>query len=128
MAVSSEGNERIYAGLPRERIPWYPTIDATRCRPDACGLACIGACPQKVYEHEANGRVIVARPFACTVGDISCSFQCPFDAISFPSQRAAPTAQGPPAGARSVLRAPPDHALVTQAVIRVAGRSEEAWP
>mgnify|MGYP005860227389 CR=1 FL=1 len=76
-----------YAGLPRERIPWYPTIDAERCRPGECQLQCIAACPQHVYDRAEGGRVIVARPYDCTVGDISCSFQCPFDAISFPSQR-----------------------------------------
>lgn len=76
-----------YAGIPRERIPWYPTIDAERCRPDACALNCISWCQKDVYAREASGRVVVARPYACTVGDISCSMQCPFDAIAFPSQR-----------------------------------------
>jgi NAD-dependent dihydropyrimidine dehydrogenase PreA subunit len=87
MATATQGSSGAYAGLPRERIPWYPTIVAEHCRPTECGLACIAACPQNVYEHQADGRVMVARPLACTVGDISCSFQCPFDAIRFPSQR-----------------------------------------
>jgi NAD-dependent dihydropyrimidine dehydrogenase PreA subunit len=75
-----------YAGIPRERIAWYPTIDPERCRPGECQLNCIAACPQHVYERAQDGRVMVARPYDCTVGDISCSFQCPFEAISFPSQ------------------------------------------
>jgi len=76
-----------YAGVPRERIAWHPTIDPERCRPEQCQLNCIAWCPQGVYEREASGRVVVARPLTCTVGDISCSFQCPLDAISFPSKR-----------------------------------------
>jgi len=77
-----------YAGVPRERIAWYPTIDAARCHPDQCQLNCMAWCQKGVYARDDSGRVVVARPLACTVGDISCSFQCPLDAISFPSKRA----------------------------------------
>lgn len=77
-----------YAGIPRERIPWYPTIDAAWCQPMHCELNCISWCQKQVYVRQEDGTVIVARPFACTVGDISCSIQCPFDAIHFPDKRA----------------------------------------
>ena len=80
-------NQRTYAGIPRERIAWYPTIDAERCHPDQCQLNCIAWCQKGVYARDEGGRVVVAQPFACTVGDISCSFQCPLDAIGFPSKR-----------------------------------------
>ncbi len=83
----SDRPQEEYAGLPRERIAWYPTIDAARCRPAECQLNCISWCPKNVYERTDDGQVIVAQPYACTVGDISCSMQCPFDAIRFPSQR-----------------------------------------
>jgi NAD-dependent dihydropyrimidine dehydrogenase PreA subunit len=76
-----------YAGIPRERIAWYPMIDAAQCHPERCELNCLSWCQKGVYQKTADGRVIVAQPFACTVGDISCSVQCPLDAISFPSQR-----------------------------------------
>lgn len=79
--------QETYAGIPRERIAWYPTIDEGRCRPTECQLNCIAACPKHVYGRADDGRVIVAQPYVCTVGDISCSMQCPFDAIRFPSQR-----------------------------------------
>ena len=82
----SDGTDS-YAGIPRERIAWYPTIDAERCHPEQCQLNCMAACPQHVYDRAENGKVIVARPYACTVGDISCSFQCPLEAISSPSKR-----------------------------------------
>ena len=76
-----------YAGIPRERIPWYPTIVVERCRYEACAHECVTACSQGVYALDKEGRVLVAHPYACTVGDISCSVQCPFEAIQFPSQR-----------------------------------------
>ena len=76
-----------YAGIPRERIAWYPTIDSQRCQPERCQLNCVAWCQEHVYERQEDGRVVVARPFDCNVGDVSCSFQCPFDAISFPSKR-----------------------------------------
>ena len=85
--MDSQQPQETYAGIPRERIAWYPTIDATRCRSGECQLNCIAACPKGVYERAADGKVIVARPYTCTVGDISCSMQCPFEAITFPSQR-----------------------------------------
>jgi len=75
------------AGVPRARIAGYPTSDPARGRPEQCQLNCIAWGPQGVYERASGGRVIVARPLACTVGDISCSFQCPLEAISFPSKR-----------------------------------------
>lgn len=87
MAASANEQSNSYAGVPRERINWYPTIDAERCSPASCQQECIAACPQHVYARQADGSVIVAWPFRCTVGDISCSYQCPLDAISFPSKR-----------------------------------------
>lgn len=77
-----------YAGIPRERIAWFPTIDAARCQPARCELNCISWCQEGVYAQQEDGTVIVARPYACNVGDVSCSFQCPFDAINFPNKRA----------------------------------------
>lgn len=87
MPAGQSDQSDAYTGIPRERIPWFPTIDVARCQSEACQQECIAACPQGVYRREADGRVIVARPMSCTVGDISCSFQCPLDAIRFPSQR-----------------------------------------
>jgi NAD-dependent dihydropyrimidine dehydrogenase PreA subunit len=72
--------------FPREKIDWFPTINIDLCKPDACQQECIRACPRNIYERTAQGKVIVARPYECTVGDISCSYQCPFEAISFPSR------------------------------------------
>jgi NAD-dependent dihydropyrimidine dehydrogenase PreA subunit len=77
-----------YAGVPREKIDWFPTINPDLCKPDACQKQCVRACPRNIYERTEQGAVVVARPYECTVGDISCSFACPFEAISFPSRQA----------------------------------------
>ncbi|MGQ9681428.1 MAG: hypothetical protein ACUVX9_02705 [Anaerolineae bacterium] len=81
------GDPGSFTGIPRRLIAWYPTIDPARCQPEHCELNCIAWCQEHVYERQEDGRVIVARPYDCNVGDVSCSFQCPFDAISFPSRR-----------------------------------------
>ena len=76
-----------YVGIPRERIAWFPSIDPERCQPDRCQLNCVSWCERRVYARQDDGTMAVARPYECAVGDISCSFQCPFDAIRFPSKR-----------------------------------------
>ena len=75
-----------YAGVPREKIDWFPTINPDLCKPESCNQECISACPRNIYERAADGKVFVARPNECTVGDISCSYKCHLDAISFPSR------------------------------------------
>jgi len=79
-------SQETYAGVPRRMIGWYPTIDPILCQPSRCHSECISACPRNIYEKTQFGIVIVARPYECTVGDISCSYACPFGAISFPSR------------------------------------------
>ena len=80
--------QELYVGVPREKIEWFPTINPDLCKPQSCHQECIGACPRNIYERTDQSKVVVARPFECTVGDISCSFACPFEAISFPSRQA----------------------------------------
>ena len=71
-------------GLPRELIPWGPTIDASRCRGSG---ECVKFCPNSVYEFEAAiGRARVARYHQCVVLCNNCVSVCPNGAISFPSQ------------------------------------------
>jgi len=75
-----------YAGLPRNEIDWFPRIDMEKCQPEKCGLVCVKYCPFGVFSIKGNGLVEVSRPYECNVGDESCKFQCPYDAISFPSR------------------------------------------
>lgn len=75
-----------YTGLPRNEIDWFPKIDKKKCRPDECGFICVKFCPFGVFSHNGNGFVDVLKPYECNVGDESCRFQCPYDAISFPKR------------------------------------------
>ena len=69
-------------GIPREQIPWFPTVDGEACI--GCSL-CFVTCGRGVYEME--GRVaVVARGMDCMVGCSTCAAVCPTEAISFPSQ------------------------------------------
>ncbi|NDJ77217.1 MAG: ferredoxin family protein [Chloroflexi bacterium] len=70
--------------VPREEIPWHPTIDDQRC--DRCGV-CLSFCPKDVFEVDmATGAVQVVRPAACVFLCTGCVAQCASDAISFPDR------------------------------------------
>jgi CDP-4-dehydro-6-deoxyglucose reductase len=71
------------AGIPREQIPWYPSIDSTRCLGDR---KCISFCAKGVYRWDADlGRPVVDQPFNCPVGCDGCTDICMAGAIAFPS-------------------------------------------
>lgn len=61
-------------------IPWYPVIDAARCK--AC-RQCLGFCLFGVYT-EAAGRVAVAHPQRCKTNCPACARICPEAALIFP--------------------------------------------
>jgi len=71
------------AQIPREEIPWYPTVD-----PDACvgNQDCIAFCAQDVFRWDSGaGHTVAAAPFNCVVGCRECVQVCVSQAISFPS-------------------------------------------
>lgn len=68
-----------FAGVPREEIPWHPTIDPEKCV--KCGM-CMN-CNKKVYDWTPEG-ARVARPMQCVVGCTTCANLCLGNAISFP--------------------------------------------
>lgn len=72
---------REYMGIPREKITWFPTIDANACT--RCG-ECVEFCHNDVLSLGEKATV-VANPYNCVVGCSSCQKVCPVDAISFPS-------------------------------------------
>jgi len=76
-----------YTGLPRSKIDWFPCIDQEKCKPPECNFHCVKFCPFGVFSQNTSGVVQVFKPYECNVGDESCRFQCPFDAISFPTRR-----------------------------------------
>lgn len=74
-----------YTGLPRQEIDWFPRIEQEKCRPQECNFHCVKFCPFSVFSHN-DGTVTVSNPYKCNVGDESCKFQCPLDAIAFPTR------------------------------------------
>jgi MinD superfamily P-loop ATPase len=72
--------ERTYGGIPREKIPWHPTILAEKCT--KCGT-CVSFCHQAVYVDDDGPAV--KKPFNCIVGCTGCASECPSQAIVFPS-------------------------------------------
>lgn len=76
------GNQPTWHGIPRNEIPWFPTVDAATCI--HCGL-CYVTCGRGVYEMpEGNLAAVVAEPCKCMVGCSTCGTICPARAISFP--------------------------------------------
>lgn len=68
--------------VPRDKIPWYPTIDEEKCT--GC-RECFEFCKNEVFEwdDEKNCPKVV-NPLNCVVGCSACMNLCSQDAISFP--------------------------------------------
>ncbi|MCW3996056.1 MAG: ferredoxin family protein [Candidatus Bathyarchaeota archaeon] len=82
--------EETYEGVPRSKIPWYPTIDYDKCT--GCG-SCVDYCTAGgfgVYaleKKDGQKRPIVKNPYNCIVFCRGCEDKdvCPVGAISHPS-------------------------------------------
>ncbi len=72
-----------YQNIPRDEIPWYPTIDSNLCLNDN---VCIDFCSNDVFRID-DINTVVANPYNCVVGCSSCGTQCPSGAITFPDKR-----------------------------------------
>jgi NAD-dependent dihydropyrimidine dehydrogenase PreA subunit len=73
-----------HRGIPREKLPWFPTINYDACISD---LECLNFCPHDVFAWDQDtGRPIVAHPYRCVPGCESCGETCKAQAISFPSK------------------------------------------
>ncbi|MFW6117770.1 MAG: 4Fe-4S dicluster domain-containing protein [Thermoproteota archaeon] len=78
--------EKTYKGIPRNKIPWYPTIDREKCI--SCGN-CVDFCHkgvQEFVEEQGEEEVVVKKPYNCVVSCTGCEDQCPVEAITFPSK------------------------------------------
>ncbi len=72
------------AKIPREKIPWFPSINYDLCRG---AKECLSFCPNHVYVwDEQAARIIVANPYNCGVGCDNCVQICPNQAIAFPDK------------------------------------------
>lgn len=71
-----------WRGIPREEIPWFPTIDAEKCV--GC-RECITICKNGVLAFdEAAQKSKVVNPYNCVVECRTCARLCPVEAINFP--------------------------------------------
>ena len=71
-----------WRGIPREQIPWYPTIDPEKrggCR------TCVEFCHNGVLEFdEQANKARVRSPYNCVVECSTCGRFCQAGAIGFP--------------------------------------------
>ncbi len=99
--------------IPREKIPWFPTIDPDLCIGDQ---DCINFCKNDVLVFDEDAlKAIVIKPFNCVVGCDACSKICPQEAIRFPEKE----------GFRGTLRR---LRVEAQEAERAAGPQAEAMP
>ena len=85
--MAKDLSKTYWHGIPREEIPWYPTVDTDTCI--GCEL-CYVTCGREVYEIELQNnkrrKARVERPYNCMVGCSTCAVVCPTEAIHFPSR------------------------------------------
>jgi NAD-dependent dihydropyrimidine dehydrogenase PreA subunit len=69
--------------IPREKIPWFPTINYDLCTGNK---DCLNFCPNGVYEWDNDTcKPKVKNPYSCTAFCSNCVQICKSVAISFPS-------------------------------------------
>jgi NAD-dependent dihydropyrimidine dehydrogenase PreA subunit len=77
-------SDTTFMGVPREKIPWFPVIDYSKC--DFC-MECDTFCPHQVFEKRENSpNLVVANPNHCVVFCRACAKTCGPDALSFPNK------------------------------------------
>jgi NAD-dependent dihydropyrimidine dehydrogenase PreA subunit len=79
-------SQETYHGVPRNKIPWGPTIDYEKCI--SCGK-CVDYCKLGVFEFEEKAgkkRPVVKNFNNCVVFCTGCQEQCPASAITHPSK------------------------------------------
>ena len=74
--------DETWHGIPRQDIPWFPTVDADACI--GCSL-CYTTCGRGVYEMRDN-KAVPVNAMSCMVGCSTCGTVCPVEAISFPER------------------------------------------
>lgn len=77
----SEAPKKQWHGIPRDEVPWLPTVDAEACI--GCQL-CYVTCGRGVYEMH-DGIAVAVSAMECMVGCSTCGNVCPTGAISFPN-------------------------------------------
>ncbi len=79
---ASEKAPATWQGIPREEIPWFPTVEEDLC--NGCRV-CLEFCPYGVFEWDEESETVrVADPYNCYVGCSTCASKCAPGAIVFP--------------------------------------------
>ncbi len=79
--------EETWHGIPRSKIPWYPTINYEKC---VTCEKCVEFCHMKAFETEEKDgkkKTIVRNPNSCVVTCTGCDSICPTGAIKHPSKK-----------------------------------------
>jgi NAD-dependent dihydropyrimidine dehydrogenase PreA subunit len=79
--TAEKTEKKTWHGIPREEIPWLPTVDADACI--GCQL-CYITCGRAVFEMHDSIAVAV-HAMECMVGCSTCGNVCPTGAIAFPN-------------------------------------------
>ncbi|MDG6222863.1 MAG: 4Fe-4S dicluster domain-containing protein [Candidatus Bathyarchaeota archaeon] len=77
--------KKMYKGIPRNKIPWYPIIDKEKCT--NCGK-CVEYCSLGTFgfeEKDGEKQVVIKNPYNCVVLCTGCDSICPTGAMSHPS-------------------------------------------
>jgi NAD-dependent dihydropyrimidine dehydrogenase PreA subunit len=74
--------KQLWHGIPRETIPWFPTVNLDKCI--GCEL-CFVTCGRGVFEMR-DQKAHPVRPYNCMVGCTTCANICPTQAIAFPDK------------------------------------------
>jgi len=77
--------ETDYEGIPRNKIPWDPKIDYSKCT--TCGK-CVKFCHMNAFkiQEETGKKIINVNPNCCVVFCRGCEGICPSGAIDHPDE------------------------------------------
>lgn len=78
--TAEKSEKKTWHGIPRDEIPWLPTVDADACI--GCQL-CYITCGRSVFEMH-DGVAVAASAMECVVGCTTCANVCPTNALGFP--------------------------------------------
>jgi NAD-dependent dihydropyrimidine dehydrogenase PreA subunit len=86
MSNTYDSEKETFMGVPRTKIPWWPTIDYEKC--NFC-MECDKFCPHNVYEkiEDEEKKLIIKNPYNCVVFCRACAKACALDALTFPDKR-----------------------------------------
>ena len=79
--------EETYMGVRRNKIPWCPKIDYSKCNFCEGAPQCLKFCPHRVFGiDEKQKKLMVMNPNNCVVLCRSCRKVCAPEALGFPSK------------------------------------------